>query len=147
MTVLVVCASKHGATAEMAERIAQKITAAGQRAEVRPVVQAGDVEDYAGLVIGSATYLGHWLKEATAFVHEHTDLLLRRPVWLFSSGPLGEEETDASGHDVRVAAEPKEIAGFLDTIHFRDWDEVERWAAGIAAQMIQLREAPTDKRS
>jgi flavodoxin-like protein len=43
MAVLVAYASKHGATQEIAERIAQTLAAAGQQAQVRPVSAAGDL--------------------------------------------------------------------------------------------------------
>jgi menaquinone-dependent protoporphyrinogen oxidase len=38
-------------------------------------------------------------------------------VWLFSSGPLGTQTTDADGRDVRAGAEPEEIAEFRESIH------------------------------
>jgi menaquinone-dependent protoporphyrinogen oxidase len=41
-------------------------------------------------------------------------------VWLFSSGPLGPEDKDARGQDLRVVMEPKEIAEFNETIKPRD---------------------------
>lgn len=120
MLILVAYASKHGATSEIAERIAQTLTAAGHQAEARPVRQAGDLGVFDGFVVGSATYATHWLKDATAFVTSNRDLLAQRPVWLFSDGPLGTEVTDAEGADLRAAAEPKEISGFQEAIHPRD---------------------------
>jgi len=118
--ILVGYASKHGATAEIAERIAQILTLAGQPAEARPVQQAGDLGGYQGFVIGSAAYGAHWRKDATAFVMTNQDLLAHRPVWLFSTGPLGTDATDANGVDLRTTAEPKEIPGFREAIHPRD---------------------------
>jgi menaquinone-dependent protoporphyrinogen oxidase len=120
MSILVAFASKHGATAEIAERIAEILTLAGQRAEARPVQQTGDLGGYEGFVIGSAAYMAHWQKDATAFVMSNRDLLAHRRVWLFSSGPLGTQATDAKGVDLRTAAEPKEIPGFRGAIHPRD---------------------------
>ena len=78
--ILVGYASKHGATAEIAERIAQILTLAGQPAEARPVQQAGDLGGYRGFVIGSAAYFTHWRKDATAFVMSNRGLLAHRPV-------------------------------------------------------------------
>ena len=120
MSVLVAYASKHGATGEIAERIAQGLRAAGQDADARPVKEAGDLGDYEGFVLGSAAYLGHWLKDAVAFVRSNQDLLAQRPVWLFSSGPLGTEVTDAKGVDLHTAAEPKELPEFQEAIHPRE---------------------------
>src|SRR5665811_2076810 len=120
MSILVAYASKHGATAEIAERIAENLREAGQDADARPVQEAGDLDDYEGFVLGSAAYLGHWLKDAAAFVRSNQDLLAQRPVWLFSSGPLGTEATDAKGVDLHTAAEPKELPEFQEAIHPRE---------------------------
>ena len=75
-----------------------------------------DVMSYEAFVIGSAVYSGHWQKEASTFVQRNRAVLARRPVWLFSSGPLGTEAADAKGQDLKVAAKPKEIAEFEDAI-------------------------------
>jgi menaquinone-dependent protoporphyrinogen oxidase len=120
MPVLVVYASKHGATREIAERIAQTMTAAGQQAQARPVTAAGDLTGYDAAVVGSAVYMGHWQKEATQFVRRNRAVLASRPVWLFSSGPLGTEPTDAQGRDLTVAAEPRELAELTAAIHPRE---------------------------
>jgi menaquinone-dependent protoporphyrinogen oxidase len=64
--------------------------------------------------------MAHWLKEATEFVMRNRAVLASHPVWLFSSGPLGTETTDAQGRDVLVTAEPKEIGEFKVAINPRD---------------------------
>ena len=175
MSILVAYATKHGATQEIAERIAESLREAGQDADARSVSEAGDLGDYEGFVLGSAAYMGHWLKDAAAFVDSNRDALANRPVWLFSSGPLGTEATDAKGVDLRTSAEPKELTEFQQTIHprdhhvffgvldpgklsfterslrklpaarailpegdFRDWDEIQDWAYGIAQEMTKL---------
>lgn len=120
MAVLVAYASKYGSTREIAERIAEKLRAAGQDVEVQPVKSAGDLTGYDAFVIGSAVYMGSWQKEATEFVRRNQAILVARPVWLFSSGPLGTATTDAQGRDLREAAEPKEIAELREAIKPRD---------------------------
>jgi menaquinone-dependent protoporphyrinogen oxidase len=119
MAVLVAYASKHGATREIAERVAQTISAAGQQAVARPVTAAGDLAGYDAFVVGSAVYMGHWQKEAAEFVRRNRAVLAGRPVWLFSSGPLGTEPADAQGQDLTAAAEPRELAEFTEAIHPR----------------------------
>ena len=52
---------------------------------------AGDPAGHEALVIGSAVYSMHWMKEASEFHRRNRALLAGRPVWLFSSGPLGTE--------------------------------------------------------
>jgi menaquinone-dependent protoporphyrinogen oxidase len=116
MSTLVVYASKHGATQGIAERIAIKLGEAGQETEALPVEAVDDLMGYEAFVVGSAVYAGHWQKEASAFVQRNRTVLASRPVWLFSSGPLGTEATDGKGRDLTVAAEPKEIAEFEGAI-------------------------------
>ena len=89
-------------------------------ANARPVQEAGDLAGCEGFVMGSAAYSKHWLKNATAFVRRNRDLLAQRSVWLFRSGPLCAEASDAQGVALRAASAPKEIRGFQVDIHPRD---------------------------
>ena len=119
MTVLVAYASRHGATVGIAERIADGLSAAGVPAEARPVKDVRDIAPYDAFVIGSAAYMFHWLKEATAFAKRHRAVLAERPVWLFSSGPLGTDLVDAEGRDVFEASRPKEFEELQTLLHPR----------------------------
>lgn len=118
--ILVAYASKHGATREIAERVGEKLSAAGHEAQVWPVESTGDLAGYEAFVIGSAAYSMHWLKEAAEFVRRNRALLADRPLGLFSSAPLGTEATDTKGRDLQEAAEPKEIAEFRQAVGPRD---------------------------
>lgn len=109
MTVLVGYASRHGATAGIAERIATGLEAAGVEADALAVEDVDDVGRYDAFVIGGAAYMFHWLKEATKFVKRHHSVLAERPVWLFSSGPLGTDRVDKQGRDVLETTRPKEF--------------------------------------
>lgn len=119
MTTLVVYASKYGATQGIAERIADKLVSSGHPAQARPVKAAGDLLSYDAYVVGSAAYMGSWLKEAAEFVRSNQALLVTRPVWLFSSGPLGTATKDAQGRDLLVTSEPKEFTEFAEAIEPR----------------------------
>jgi len=118
-SVLVAYASRHGATQEIAERVADTLRAAGLEASARPVRDAGDLAGYDAFVVGSAVYMFHWLKDATRFVRANRAILAGRPLWLFSSGPLGTETTDAKGRDVLEVSQAKEVAALVDTLHAR----------------------------
>ena len=88
--LLVVYGSRHGATEGIAQRIGEVFRAQGLAA---PVVSAEnvadeDVRDADAFVVGSAVYMGRWLKEPTEFLERYPTLLRACPVWLFSSGPL-----------------------------------------------------------
>ena len=120
MSVLVAYASRHGATQGIAEHLADRLRADGLEAEARPVSAVRDVAPYDAVVVGSAAYMFHWLGEATAFARRHRAVLAARPVWLFSSGPLGTDTVDAEGQDVLVTSEPKEFAELRSVLHPRD---------------------------
>ncbi|OGN89049.1 MAG: hypothetical protein A2Z74_00640 [Chloroflexi bacterium RBG_13_46_9] len=87
--VLVAYASKHGATAEIAEKLGQTLRQAGLQADVLPVNRVSDLKPYQAVVMGSAVYMGQWRKEVVNFLKTNEKLLTERPVWLFSSGPMG----------------------------------------------------------
>ena len=120
MNAIVVYASKYGSTKGISEFIAEKLQQRGILAEVRDVEAVHDLGGFDAFVIGSAVYMGHWMKEATEFVRRNRSVLAGRPVWLFSSGPLGTETKDAQGRELIVVAEPKEIAEFREAITPRD---------------------------
>jgi hypothetical protein len=64
--------------------------------------------------------MGHWSKEASAFVRDHRKVLAERPLWLFSSGPVGTEHVDEQGRDALEASRPKEFEEFQALVHPRD---------------------------
>ena len=172
MRLLVLFGSRYGSTEGIAERIAQRLRMAGHEVNVEGSTYAGSIDQFDGFVIGSAVYLGAWLKEPAEWVRRHAHALAGRPVWLFSSGPLGHETHDAAGKDLREMSIPKEIAEFEAAIKprgtrvffgaldhkkfglahrmlwnlpasrqlliegdFRDWEDIDGWAAGIAEAM------------
>lgn len=150
MTVLVAYASRHGATRGIAERIAERLRAGGLGAEVRDVSEVRDIAGYDAFVIGSAAYMFHWLKEATGFVKRNRAVLASRPVWLFSSGPVGTDTVDDEGRDVLVASEPKEFAELRAMLHprgdrvfFGAWDPSAP-AVGFAERLVRLMPAARD---
>ena len=158
MTVLVAAASKYGATAEIAETIGRALRESGVSADVRPVEQADDLSGYAGVVLGSAVYVGRWLESARRFVDEHAQELAAKPTWLFSSGPVGDPPkpeaaeavqieplmaaTKARGHRLFAGKIEKGKLGFGERAlllalrvpegDFRDWAEIAAWATMIA---------------
>ena len=119
MRVAVVCASQYGATMGIAERIGAELAVAGFEVRVFDAARPPHAEataDFDAFVVGSAVYMGHWLKDATTFVRRHQPTLLEHRVWLFSSGPLGPATTDADGTDMRESTVPAEIADFTNTV-------------------------------
>jgi menaquinone-dependent protoporphyrinogen oxidase len=67
MNVLVAYASRHGATAGIAERIAEDLRSGGLSAGAVPAKDVRDIGPYDALVIGGAAYMFHWAEDALAF--------------------------------------------------------------------------------
>jgi menaquinone-dependent protoporphyrinogen oxidase len=150
MAVLVAYASRHGSTAGIAEHLAAELREAGLAVEVRPVGEVDDPEAYDAFVIGSAAYMFHWLREVTAFVRRHRAVLAERPVWLFSSGPLGTDRVDDEGNDVREATTPREFEELRALLHprgtevfFGAWDP-DAPAVGLGERFLRLMPASRD---
>ena len=157
MRVLVTAATKYGATGEIAQAIGEVFTERGWDAVVVPPEQVQVVDSFDAVVLGSAVYAGHWLKPARELVDRSRDALAARPVWLFSSGPIGDppkpeedpvdvaeilEATKARGHQVFAGKLVKKQLNFPDRAiaaalrvpegDFRDWDQIRAWAADVA---------------
>ncbi len=160
--VLVVYATKYGATAEIAEKIGQVLRQAGLRTDVLPVSGVSDLTPYKAVVLGSAVYIGKWRKAAVKFLQAHEKTLTERQVWLFSSGPTGEGDPVELTKGWRF---PKALQPIIDRIRpcgiavfhgnvnikklnfiekwmlknvqtplgdFRDWEAITSWATAIA---------------
>jgi len=89
MRILVTAASRHDATAEVAQAIAKALERADIEVDVRRPEEVGHLNAYDGVVLGSAIYAGHWLKPAKDLVGRTSARLRALPVWLFSTGPIG----------------------------------------------------------
>jgi menaquinone-dependent protoporphyrinogen IX oxidase len=162
--ILVVVASKHDATAEIADALARSLAdcpagrAAGLSAIAVPAQQRPDPSSFDAVLIGSAVYAGRWLDAAREYAALDAYALRARPIWLFSSGPIGappfppDEPYDAAALTSLTGARAHRVfPGRLDKDRlsfgeramvtamrapvgdFRDWDEIAAWAAEIAA--------------
>ena len=85
----------------IAERIAQTLERNGLDVTLERIddLDAGGYDAY----VGQRRHAFHWMKEATRFVRHNAGMLSTRPVWLFSSGPVGTETVDKNGNDVLVS--------------------------------------------
>jgi menaquinone-dependent protoporphyrinogen oxidase len=160
MRVLVTAATRYGATAEIAEAIGRVLAGRGLDPTVAAPEQVEGVDGYDAVVVGSAVYAGHWLKPARELVDRLGAALADRPVWLFSSGPVGDppkpDEDPVDVAELLTATRAREHRLFAGRLvrrqlrfperavvsalrvpdgDFRDWSEISRWAAGIAATL------------
>jgi menaquinone-dependent protoporphyrinogen oxidase len=161
MKVLVCAASKHGATAQIGEALAKALCDNGVPAEVRAPEQVTDLQGYDALVLGSGVYMGRWLPDGRRLVERISGQLNGRPVWLFSSGPIGDRSREDTRPPVNATAiiaataarehrvfsgrmERAQLGVFHRTImsamHVadgddRDWADIAAWGKQIAEQL------------
>ena len=113
-------------------------------------------EGVEAVVLASAVYAGHWLKEAREFSSRLAPVLATRPIWLFSSGPTGDPSSFAQDAvDVATvlaatgALDHRTLAGRIDkdrlsfgerviakALHaavgdFPGWDAIADWTRSI----------------
>jgi menaquinone-dependent protoporphyrinogen oxidase len=164
MNVLIAVASRHGSTAEIAATIAEEMRQAGYQVDVRSVDDEIAMPLYDAAIIGSAVYMGHWLAEARRFLDRERENLRAMPVWLFSSGPVGDveeesrgalvrtkellEETHARGHRIFAGKLDKHgqgpgarlliRMGHVPEGDFRDWEAIRQWGREIAATLDEV---------
>ncbi|MGE0600829.1 MAG: flavodoxin domain-containing protein [Dehalococcoidia bacterium] len=161
MRVLVSYASRHGATEDVARTIGARLELHGLNVDVRNVTDVGSVKGYAAIVVGSAVYMNDWEQTARSFVLSHQQEFGERPVWLFSTGPVGEpllpegENPDAAKLAARTGAKGHvTFPGKLDrhdlslierltvaVVHakdgdYRDWEAIDGWADEIADDLL-----------
>jgi menaquinone-dependent protoporphyrinogen oxidase len=162
MRILVSASSRHGSTAEIATELGKALRGAlpGVGVDVVPLSRVAGIEGYEAVVLGSAVYFGRWLDEARWQVTAQAGPLRGRPVWLFSSGPVGDpavpstEPADAAElaatvgareHVVFPGALHRELLGVREKLavglvhaadgYYRDWPAVRAWADRIAAEL------------
>ena len=75
MHVLVSAASKHGATAEIGQHIGDALRSRDLDVTVAAPDEAKPDAGYDAIVLGSAVYAGHWLKDAKALAGRIADTL------------------------------------------------------------------------
>lgn len=158
MRVLVVVASRHGATQEIADELADRLRRSAFDVDLAAPDDVESVDAYGAVLLGSCVYLGRWAASARAFVDRFEPELVTRPLWLFSSGQIGypglpkEEPAEIETIATRLRARGhRRFAGRLDTTRltlaeraavallrapegdFRDWAEIRAWGDDVAA--------------
>ena len=119
------------------------------------------LEDYDGVLIGSAVQRGNWLPEAIEFVKTNQQALSKRPVAIFTvhiqnlgKDQKSEQKRLAYLDDIRPFIHPVDatffagrfnrkgaklllphiVAFFIPPMDFRQWDEIRAWADAMATQ-------------
>lgn len=159
--VLVTYGSKRGGTAEIANRIAETLRNLQVDVDCVRASEVRDVAPYDAVIVGGALYALRWAREAKRFIARHAAVLRARPVWMFSSGPLDGSASQrvippvgsvvsamakigARGHMTFGGRLAPDATGFpasaMARTHagdWRDWQQIERWSAAIAADVAR----------
>lgn len=134
---LVVYASKYGSTAEIAQQVGKMLGKSGIDVDILPVEDVRDIRQYKAVVLGSAIYVGKWLKEAEKFLIVNEGFLVNKKVWLFASGPTGlgdpfelinGQDVPASMRQVIARINPREVKVFHGNIDPEKVNAIEKWA-------------------
>jgi menaquinone-dependent protoporphyrinogen oxidase len=159
--VLVAYATKHGATAEIAEAIRDELGHAGHIVDCLAADRVESIEGYDAVVIGSAVYMKRWRSEARGLLKRHAKDLAERPFWIFSSGPFGAKPDPAWSEPPKTVRQaerlgvrhhvvfggrlPLEPGNFIERAmvkdcppesrDLRDWDAIKAWARELGAEL------------
>ena len=166
MRVLVTYATRHEGTAQIAHVLGsvlreQESVDGKPAVDVRVVDDVEDLETYDAVLLGSAVYVDRWLSASRHFAQDNAKTLLKRPVWLFASGPVGEppsaltESPETAELAEAVGARGyRTFAGRLRTSDlsgderagirgahvadgdYRDWHEIRTWAEEIGDALV-----------
>ena len=159
----VIFASRHGGTREIAESIAEELVACGLEVELLEAAEVENLGRYDAVVLGSAIYAGRWLKPARRLLARHSEQLAQKPLWLFSSGPLGEPSLPEDPEPAAVSEAAKDL-GARDHVVFggklepdglknrerllvnalkapfgdwREWDAIREWAGRAGRELAR----------
>lgn len=140
MRVLVIYASTHGETQEIADAIAGELRAQGLEADAVGAEAVREL-DCDAVILGSAVRSGRWRREAQPLLHDFGDALGAMPFWVFSCGPLAEPAAGEtlgdrwveSQHTIAEAVrlDARDHAVFAgSTAEYAE--QIRTWAQGIA---------------
>lgn len=159
--VLIAYASRCGSTGEVAQAVAEELSARGKAVDVRFVQKVNALDGYQAVLVGSAIRMGQWLPEAVQFVEKHQQALRQLPTAFFTVHMLnvGDDETSRKNRfayldSVRKFMTPQQAVFFAGKIDMskmsfidrlitqvmkgsdsdlRDWSKIRGWAQTVLA--------------
>ena len=163
MKLLLIIASKHGSTKDIGE-VVQKNLSDQNEVEILVPSAVTNLDEYEGVILGSAVYMTQWMPEMVDFVNKHRDELFHKPVWAFSVGlsgvPKGNVQDPSRVGKALVLADPirhvtfpgrlnsseltfreRSIARMGGAIEgdFRDWDAVNRFCEQVSQDIAEMK--------
>ncbi|NLF04958.1 MAG: flavodoxin [Actinomycetales bacterium] len=160
MRVLMVVGSRHGATQEIGDAVAEVLADAGHEVVGRDPDDFTSVAGFDAMVLGSAIYYGRWVPAVRELVERHAGSLAAIPLWVFWSGPLGSKgvprgsvegmdellerlrprgfrEFDGRIDRGELGMRERAVVSLVgaDYGDYRDFDEVRAWAHEIVEEL------------
>jgi menaquinone-dependent protoporphyrinogen oxidase len=157
--ILIAYASRCGSTGEVAQAMAEVLTAQGHAADVQVVKKVQDLTPYSAVIVGSAIRMGKWLPEAVEFITRHQARLSQLPTAFFTVHMLNVEDNPESQaaraayvapvHQVLTPSAEAFFAGKIELARMslfdrlmskamkandqdlRDWNKIRTWAEGL----------------
>ena len=160
--VLVAYGSRMGGTTGLAEAIGARLERRGLAVETMTAASVESIEGYRALVVGSAIYNNRWRSEVLRLLQRIGRDAPDKPLWLFHSGPLGNDADDPQDLPKKVGALvdglgvvevrtfggrlPEKPPGLVAKLlarkmsgDFRKFEDVFAWADTIADALDQTR--------
>ena len=148
MSILVVYASTHGHTAEIAARVSEALG----DGDLRDVASAHGLElsDYDTVIIGASIHVGHHQKELVEWCERRADVLNAMPSAFFSvcltAADDSEESREATAayladFKARTGWTPRLQATFAGALQYREYDFATRLLMRL---LMKHQDRPTD---
>lgn len=161
MRILVVYATRHGSTGEVAGTVARAMGERHATVELRAAGEMrGSLAGYDLVVLGGALYSGRWHRDAHRFLKRHRRELAGTPVAVFAMGPRADvaeawqrsrEQLDrALARRAWLNPVSVQIFGGVDPAprrtrprrDLRDVDAIQAWGAQLLAQARATTRSP-----
>jgi menaquinone-dependent protoporphyrinogen oxidase len=156
--VLIVYASRHGSTEQVARGIGETLRDLELTTTIEPADEVADVTGFRAVLVGGGIYMGRWHRDARQFLHRHRRAFERVPFAVFALGPGKDTPEDFEAlrrqleHALRRTPEiePRATAVFGGVIDperlrfpfnrmpktdLRDWDGIRAWARALPAAL------------
>jgi menaquinone-dependent protoporphyrinogen oxidase len=105
LRILLVCATRHGSTSEVADAIAEELRASGNEVDKRPAAEAPDPGGYDAVVVGGPMIMG-WHRDAARYVKKHRGELERLPTALFITAACLTDTGESDVQGVPILQDP-----------------------------------------
>ena len=149
-TILLVHASRHGHTTEIARRIGGALEREGLRVVLRPASDDPAPLDYDGVIVGASIHAGSYQREIVEWAARHRAVLAQRPSAFFSSCLTvadGKPESWATARGYvdafveKTGWTPDRAVTFAGALQYREYGFLTRLAI---RQMMRKGGHPTD---